>query len=481
MNNQFHVNAKFAIAGKHELTIELGPSAASRTLWKMEGAHQYGGIRVADGGPRRGRCLSRGGYVNAVKRARTSRQSQSGRRESGRPRRSRKTARPNDVHRADSPPPAAARGDSRQRRVAGDARRLSQVYPNLGMLTDSQWDSMTWVYKAQEPSLCGTASTANQTSPWGHWNRDYAAALPGLHGVALADLKAGDAVRGATPTPEWAGLIDSLCRFDCGKLKEASGDGSFGDTARVFHVLAAESRAGAERGLKVGVEVLRRMPECYRVYDSVIAMGGVGSNHRNTFTGLRVPRRHIRHAGRRNARVAQVRGRRAGDRARGAGPGKALLDAGKSRDDTRRFVVGGSRPLRPGNRIPLVNRRFEFLRYSLAVSADDFFTEIKPFVADHPLLPFLETYTIDPARRRIEYEKRVRALKAPALTYRHYGLLAAFNTFGDKENVRFANIAIGHSDNLYYDVFRFMRGWAPNAASRLGGSRRFWKTAPIRR
>jgi tetratricopeptide (TPR) repeat protein len=98
-----------------------------------------------------------------------------------------------------------------------------------------------------------------------------------------------------------------------------------------------------------------------------------------------------------------------------------------------------------------------FLRHMLAVPTDEFFEEAKPLVADHPLFPYIETFALDPARQRAEYQKRVRALKVPELTYRHYGLMHALQTLGEAERVKYHNIAMMHGDYLYYDAYLLLR------------------------
>lgn len=74
-------------------------------------------------------------------------------------------------------------------------------------------------------------------------------------------------------------------------------------------------------------------------------------------------------------------------------------------------------------------------------------------LAGHPCLPFLETYALDPARDRDEYERRPRTLKVPELTYRHGRLLYALRGLGHDASVRFNSIAGEQGDWLYYDIY----------------------------
>ena len=149
LNNRFHVNAAFLVGKPHELTLEVGPAAASRTLWKLAGAQPatefeepLEALAAAD-------ALSRGGCVAALKRA-----GLRGKANAVDP----KVAVPAEAEKLlgklTVPDQFAAvrllheairtKGESPATLVA-----LSRAYAHLGMLTDNQWDAMTWVFKAR--------------------------------------------------------------------------------------------------------------------------------------------------------------------------------------------------------------------------------------------------------------------------------------------------------------------------------------------
>ncbi|MBO0701154.1 MAG: hypothetical protein J2P46_22345, partial [Zavarzinella sp.] len=270
-------------------------------------------------------------------------------------------------------------------------------------------------------------------------------------------LAEAERVRGTTAAPEWVPLTDALCRFDTAKLKAAAGGGPLGDMASLFHFLTVENTNSPVRALAAGREVLKRVPDCYRVHDALAETGGVGAQHTTTLAGLQVMTETFR------TRVTEMPGlpKIVADALPQTVPEadlvKALTAAAKSRDDRGEPSWAALGKFAQEARLVQVNGRLMFLRHVFGVPTDEFFEEAKPLVADHPLFPYIETFTIDPARQRAEYQKKVRALKVPELTYRNYGLLYALQTVGEPERVRYSNIAIMHGDHLYYDAYLILR------------------------
>jgi hypothetical protein len=460
-NNRFRVNPRFVVGRAHEIKIEVGPAAASRVLWRAEGTGPALAAEQAAEAVTAAEALSRGGYITALKRAGL-----------------RGKANPVD--------PKAAVPDAAEKllgqmtftaqfaaaRLLHDAIRtkgesaatlgaLSRAYATLGMLTDMQWGTLPWVCKARGLLYAERLRQRDPNSPWGHWHRAYAAALAGMHATALADLKEAERVRGTTSAPGWVGLTDALCRFDTARLKEAVGDGPLGDTASLFHFLTVENTRSPVRALAAGAEVLKRVPDCYRVHDALAETGGVAAQHSTTLAGMTVFTETFRTRLTEMPGLPQVVADALPQTVPEADLVKALAAAGKSRDDRGEPSWAALGKFAQDTRLVQVNGRLMFLRHVFGVPTDEFFAEAKPLVADHPLFAYIETFTLDPARQRAEYQKKVRALKVPELTYRDFGLLYALQTLGEAERVKYSNIAIMHGDNLYYDAYLILRRFAP--------------------
>ena len=247
-----------------------------------------------------------------------------------------------------------------------------------------------------------------------------------MHAEALADLKAADAVRGSAAPPDWVPLADALCRFDGAKLQAAAKDGPLADTAAVFHFLTVENTRSPNQALTVGQAV---RPAASRSATGSTTPwprpAGSGPSTRTTLAGLEAFTKTF------PARVAEMPGlpRAVADavQAGSAEPElvKALLDAGKSRDDRAGLSWAALGWFAREARLVQVYRRLVFLRYSYSVPVDEFLDEAKPLVADHPYYAYLETVRLDPERDKAEVQKRLRALKVPELTYRHGRLLSA--------------------------------------------------------
>ncbi|HKB05165.1 MAG TPA: hypothetical protein VKD90_23270 [Gemmataceae bacterium] len=464
--NRFRVNPRLVQTEPHEVKIEIGPTAASRVLW----------VARADAKPplpveepsialTRAEVFSRGGYLTALKRA--------GLRGTANPVDAKATV-PAEVEKllgqmTFTAQLAAVRLLHEAIRTKGESPAtlgaLSRAYAHLGMLTDTQWGAHPWVFKARGLLYAERIRQRDPAAPWGLWHRAYAEGLAGMHANALADLKAADGVRGKTIAPDWVGLMDALCRFDSARLKEASGDGPLGDTARVFHFLTVENRSSPHQALAAGTELVKRIPDCYRVHDALSEHGGVSAKHSSTVAGMEAMTKTFPERVADMPAVPKVV-------ADALAPGtpepdlvKALVEAGKSRDDRGEPSWAVLGRLAQEARVVQANGRLIFLRDTLAVSATEFLNEVKPLISDHPLAGYFETFALDRARNPAEYQKRIRALKVPELTYRHFGLHYALMTLSPEERGNYSNISVKHGDDLYYDMYLAVRNYTPDQDS----------------
>lgn len=466
LTNRFRVNARLVRGSPHELKVECGPTAASRVIWKAEAATPSVDNEWPADAMLAAEAYSRSGFVAALKRAGFK-------------------PKPNPIDAKASVPQevenlvqqmtftaqfAAVRRLHDVIRTKGESDAtlgaLSRAYANLGMLTEVQWGGLTWAFKARGLLYAERLRQRDPTSPSGHWVRAYAGALAGIHNTALDDLKEADRVRGKTVAPDWVGLVDALCRFDGAKLKAMS-DGPWADAAAVFRFLTIENTGNANLSIAAGRDALKRAPECYRVHDSLAQTGGVGFMHGSTLAGSEELSKTL------TTRVGEMPG--LPESVAGAlkpdAPESAVLDAlrkaGKSREDKGEPSWAVLAEFVREARFVQAYGRLVFLKYSLSVDPQEYFDEVKPVLADHPLFPYLETFLLHDERDREAIQKKVRGLKVPELTRRHLLLLSVLAQAAPTPEGRskYVNVALQHGDLLYYDVYQAMRTFRPGQNS----------------
>lgn len=459
LTNLMRVNVELVLGKPHRIVVECGPAAASRAIWKAEAAtpsvdNQWPAEALvhAEG-------LSRAGYLVAFKRAGLIGKANPV---------DAKAGVPADVEKLLSQMTftaqfAAVRQLHQVIRTKGESPAtlgaISRAYANLGMLTDTQWGGLPWVFKARGLLYAERLRQRDPKSPVGYWHRAYAAALAGMHATALDDLKEADTLRDKTAVPEWADLAGSLCRFDTAKLKQAAIDGTSGDLAALFKFLSVENKANANSTIAAGTELVKRVPECYRVHDALAESGGVAFMHGSTVAAFNEMTRTF------STRVSEMPGlpdSMADSVKQGvAEPDlvKALIAAGKSRDDKGEPSWAVLGHFAQEARLVQIYQRLVFLRYALAVSTTDYLDEVKPLVANHPLFPYFETFRLHPQRDRDTIQNKVRALKIPELSRRHQLLLTALATLSPEDQPKYLNVALQHGDLLYYDVYLAMRNF----------------------
>jgi len=460
--NHFLINVCFAPVKYDEIKIEVGPKAGSRVIWHARADQQSSQFELPAYSLSVAEPLSRDVYIKALKKAGHRGQAN---------RVSDKAEVPPEVDKLlidmrFTSQFAACRLIHDVIRDQGESAAtlgaLARVYANLGMLTENQWDSMTWVFKARSLLYAERLRQRDSKSPWSYWNRGYAFAVTGLHKNALSDFKSAEDLRGGVNKPKWAQLAEWLCTFQTKSLADASAMGPYADTAKVFRFLTIESYAGLDRARTVGAEVLEALPECYRVHNSLADLGGVGKHNATNREAFKVQSETF------SKRVGEIPNipQSVRDLCRDDVPEvefiKGLRAAGHTASEQGTPSLETLAAFSRENRLLQVNASLWYLRRSLVVSADEYFKEVKPLLADHPLFPFLETYLLHPERDRVEYESKLRALKLPELTRRHTRLLLALQLLGNKERVLYGGIAEDHGNHLYYDDYCALRNVAPN-------------------
>jgi tetratricopeptide (TPR) repeat protein len=154
---------------------------------------------------------------------------------------------------------------------------------------------------------------AHPEDPWPLWHSAYAHAMAGIHAYALNDL--AEAGRLAAPTtepshhargdaarpPEWVALIDAYCRYDMARLdafagaeettglattagaderREAGHEPSEGyvPLARLLRMAALEYSLSDHAVMEAGQALAAVSPDCFRAYDLMCEVGGIGNS-----------------------------------------------------------------------------------------------------------------------------------------------------------------------------------------------------------
>ncbi|MEN6451855.1 MAG: hypothetical protein ABFC96_15300 [Thermoguttaceae bacterium] len=167
---------------------------------------------------------------------------------------------------------------------------LVRGYANLGMLTELCPHPAQKVFKARALLYAQRCLARDPKSAWCRWHRAYALAMTGLPAAALADLAEGEKLRQKALTsdsksarPPWVKIIDAFCRYDAEWLESSPDDSGL---AGLCSYLVLERSGCAEMAIESGRAQLSKMPECYRIYDGLNGMGGVGLHHYSTAAGM---------------------------------------------------------------------------------------------------------------------------------------------------------------------------------------------------
>ena len=117
----------------------------------------------------------------------------------------------------------------------------------------------------------------DNASAWSLRHRAYAKALAGLHAAALADLAARARLprpaQDEQPAPAWELLVEAYCRYDAQAVQGHDGD-DVKELAALISYLIYENNFIRAQQLTTGRKVLKLMPECYAVCDSMARYQG---------------------------------------------------------------------------------------------------------------------------------------------------------------------------------------------------------------
>jgi tetratricopeptide (TPR) repeat protein len=144
---------------------------------------------------------------------------------------------------------------------------LVRAYAILGLLTEHLDIVSHKSYKARALLYAqrGVAAGAAESK----WALAYATCLAGMH--ATAEKLAGDA---AVQPPKWAAVIRPTVEFDADALKKITDAGAVAEVLR-FAVVYNVFKTGP--GTTLGIELIQRHSDCFRVADSLAQYSGLGA------------------------------------------------------------------------------------------------------------------------------------------------------------------------------------------------------------
>ena len=296
---------------------------------------------------------------------------------------------------------------------------LARGYAHLGLLSECLWSNAYRVYGARALLYAQEVCAADAESPTGVWLRAYAAALAGEHKAALDELELAGKIREAaakknagqpTPAPAWVGLIEAYCKFDTIKLSEAARKGDNAQLAAVLNFVASESASNAKFTLEAAGMALEKVPDCMRIYDALAARNGISIQHASTLVNIELfaPQYYGRLASLSTLPDAV----------------KELVLASKPESAVnaalREEALTLSKPAEPSwaalaswaqdERFLQVCERLNFMRYHWAVPVDEFVALVRPLVADHPYVAYVDCFAIDNYRQKSELTQAIARL-----------------------------------------------------------------------
>lgn len=438
-----------------EIRVEAGAKERLRKVWAGESSVvAYENVMWAVGTAEE---LSRGKYVTALRRA-------GGWAPTRRPKSEKPLpaavetaiARPTVVSQL-----AAVRGLHAFIRENGESAAalaaLSRGYANLGVLTDLLWDGTTWVFKARSLLYAERLRRLDEAAPDGLWARGYAFALAGRHAEALTDFATADRAAAGKPSPAWVPLAVAVSKFDSAALRSKTEDGPLADTALLFLFLTQEDWELSGPSRAIGDELLKRLPGCHRVIDSLARTGGLGQMRHFSQAGLKAMQTSYRDELDRVTDLPREVFRLVQDNGQLEELLTALADAGRDTKDRHEVSWAVLGRITTESRLTFIESHLSFLRYVLAVPSDEFLDEVRPLIANHPLFPVLAVYGFDADRQPEKARELLR--KAPVGWYstREYLRLIhkRFLTPADAEAMH--HLAVQHGDFLYTDLYQIIR------------------------
>jgi tetratricopeptide (TPR) repeat protein len=372
---------------------------------------------------------------------------------------------------------------------------LVRGYANLGLLTDFHWHPAHKVFLARS-MLYAQRMVAKGSHPrWARWHRAYAFAFAGLQKLALDDLEVtekettnpqNNKAHDDFIKPAWVDVINEYCRYDTNSLKPQAGNDKNAELTGLLQCVANERAQNGSLVVTKAMEMLKKSPECYRLYDVVCRYGGISTGHPGTTVWLGVFRETA------YPRLANMPGmpEDAAKIIRKITTKKDLLsklfgareDSATSEFQIRRELIeallAACRPPQTGTspaqekaattdagepswaalgqlirELSFVQawRRIYFEETQLGVSPDETLAELKPLYVDHPYGGCLGLYSWDKGIRQKAF-KIYSSFPTDGIEYPHVRLFLDCMHMDPTLGKRLINAAIDHSDTIESDL-----------------------------
>ena len=343
---------------------------------------------------------------------------------------------------------------------------LARGYAHLGLLSECLWSNSYKVYSARALLYAQELCAADTESPTGVWLRAYATALAGEHKAALAELELAGKMREAaakknpgqpTPEPSWVALIEAYCKFDTIKLKEAAQKAEDAQLAAVLNFVASESLSGSKFTLEAAGLALEKTPDCTRIYDSLAARDGISTQHASTLINMELfaPQYYARLGSLTTLpeAVKELVSARKPESAVNAALRKEALDSNKSTEPSWAALASWAQD----ERFLQVCERLNFMRYRWAVPIDDFLPQIRPLVADHPYVAYVDCFALDNLRQKPQLAQALARLPLKQFDARALSLWSCVNRENHDLWVKEIVAAGNRSDCGYYGLAAKLR------------------------
>lgn len=171
----------------------------------------------------------------------------------------------------------AAQAIHRQIAASGESPELLggliRAYANLDMLSEGLWNPSFRVYASRALLYAQRWHVREPESPLALWHLAYAEGICGLHALAIRNLDAAEKL--ASPPggvrqvarPSWVPLIRAAVFYDSKGLRAALDSPQNGQLASLLLVLLYDQSGSPALTIQVADKALKKMPECYRLYD----------------------------------------------------------------------------------------------------------------------------------------------------------------------------------------------------------------------
>ncbi len=304
---------------------------------------------------------------------------------------------------------------------------LSRGYANLGHLTDYQCSLAHKAFKARALLYAYRLRSTETPDADAMWHLAYAWALAGRSDEALAAIgharrlkkshaktdKTDDDSVGGPSAPEWADIINAYCHSNVSALRRhASNSDRWDELAMVLAFHAVEYAGKSNLPDMIGDSVIKNLPGCFRVHDAYNDCIGVIRGHSATVDSatalmMELPRQLS------SVKDLPESARKLVDPMIDSGPSNAWTAMGKSIPSLVKALAAEGIPERDtgepsweclGRMIEdtafaQVQRRANFLKNWLAVSANEFVQHTKPIHKDHPYACLMAAYGLDEPKK----------------------------------------------------------------------------------